>query len=43
MFFFKKHAGNEAGRLVPDFFLCFKTALYEVKGSGLLLSFNVIR
>ena len=40
MFFFKYHAENEAGRLVPDLFLFFKKALYEVKASGLQLSFN---
>ena len=27
-FFFKKHVENEAGRLVPDLFLFFKTGLY---------------
>ena len=29
-FFFKIHAKNEAGRLVPDLFLIFKKCLYEV-------------
>ena len=29
--FFKNHAENEAGRLVPDLFI---KALYEVKASG---------
>ena len=40
-FFFKNHAQNEAERLVPDLFLFFKKALYEVKASGLQLSFNI--
>ena len=30
-FFFKNHSENEAGRLVPDLFLLFKKALYEIK------------
>ena len=34
---------NEAGRLVPDFFLFFKKALYVVKESGIQLSFNIFR
>ena len=34
MFFFKSYAENEAGRLVPDLFLCSKKALYEAKVSG---------
>ena len=41
--FFKSHAENEAGRLVPDLFLFFKKALYEVEGSGLQLNFNIFR
>ena len=41
--FFKSHAENEAGRLVPDLFLFFKKAFYEVKSSGLQLSFNIFR
>ena len=32
--FFKNHAKNEAGRLVPDLFLFIKKALYEVKAKG---------
>ena len=32
-FFFKTHAENEAGRLVPDLFVFFKKASYEVKAS----------
>ena len=38
--FFKNHAENEAGRLVPDLFLFFKKDLYEVKASGLQLRFK---
>ena len=33
--FFKSYAENEAERLVPELFLFFKKALYEVKASGL--------
>ena len=43
IFFFKNHAQNETGRLVPDLFLFFKKALYEVNASGLKLSFNQFR
>ena len=32
---------NEAGRLVPYLFLCFKKALYDVKASGQHHSINV--
>ena len=39
--FFKNYAENEAGRLVADLFLFFKKAYYEVKASGLKLSFNI--
>ena len=41
--FFKNHAENEAGRLLPDlfFFFFFKKALYEVKASGLKLSLKI--
>ena len=35
--FLKNHVENEAGRLVPDFFLQFKKALFEVKARGLQL------
>ena len=38
--FFKNHAENEAGKLIPDLFLSFRKTLYEVKASGLQLSFN---
>ena len=34
-FSFKNHAENDAGRLVPDFPLVFKNALYKVRASGL--------
>ena len=43
IFFFKNHAGNEAGRLVSDLFLFFKKVQYEVKKSGLQLSFNMFQ
>ena len=41
--FKKNRAENEVGKLVPDLFLFIKTALYEVKESGLLLSFDIFR
>ena len=31
------------GRLVPDLFLFFKKALYQVKASGLQVSFNIFQ
>ena len=40
IFFIKNHTENEARRLVPDLFLFFKKALYEVKASSLELIFN---
>ena len=40
-FFFKNHTENEVERLVPDLFLFFKQALFEVKASGRYLSFNI--
>ena len=43
IFLFRNHAENVAGRLVPDLFLFFKKALYEVKVSGQQLSFNIFR
>ena len=43
MFFFKNHAENEAVRLVPDLFLFFKKALFEVNASALQLSFIQLR
>ena len=43
IFFFKNCAKNEARGLVPDLFLFFKKAQYEVKASGLWLSFNILR
>ena len=33
-FFSKRHAENEAGRIVPDHFLFFKKALHKFKASG---------
>ena len=41
--FLQSYAENEAGRLVPDLFLFFKKAQYEVKASGLQLSFVILR
>ena len=43
IFFFKHHAENEPKKLLPDIFLFFKKALYEIKASGLDLSFNIFR
>ena len=43
IFFYKNHAENEAGRIVSDLFLLFKKAFYEVKASGLQLSFDIFR
>ena len=40
IFFFKSHAENKSGILVPGLFLLFKKALFEVKASGLQLSFK---
>ena len=34
VFFRKYHGKDEKGRLVPDFFLVFENALYEVKARG---------
>ena len=42
-FFFMSPAKNEAGRLVPDLFLFFRKALYEVKASGLQISCIILR
>ena len=39
--FLQNSGDNEARRQVPDHFLLFKTALYEVKASGLQFSFNI--
>ena len=39
--FFKNHAKNEKEGLVPDLFLFFKKALYEVNARGLKLSSNI--
>ena len=43
IFFFKNHEEIEAGRLVPNSFFVFLEKLYEVKASGLQLSFNIFR
>ena len=43
IFSFKSHSENEAEILVPDLFLFFKKALFEVKANGPLLSFNHFR
>ena len=39
----QNHTENETGRLVPDLFLYFEKALYEVKTIGLQLSLNIFR
>ena len=39
----KNYSENEAGRLIPDLFLLFQKALYEVNASGLQLSFNILQ
>ena len=41
IFFLKHSTENEVQRLVPYLFLFFKKTLYEVKASGLQLSFNI--
>ena len=41
--FLQIHAGNKPGKLVPELILSFKKALYEVKASGIELSFNIFR
>ena len=41
MFLFRNYAENEAGKLVPDHFLFFKKALYQVKASCLQLDFTI--
>ena len=41
VFFLKNHAESEAERLVSHFF--FEESLYEVKESGLQLSFGIFR
>ena len=43
IFLIRNLAENVAGRLVPDLFLFFRKALYEVKAIGLQLSFNIFR
>ena len=41
MFSLKNNAENDAGRLDSELFLFLKKVLYEVKVSGLQLSFNI--
>ena len=41
--FAENYTANEAGRLVPDLFLCFKKVLFEVKASGQPLSFKICK
>ena len=43
MFIFKNHAENKTERLVPEIFLFFLKALFEVKASGIQLSVNIFR
>ena len=40
MFFFKNHAENDPGKLVPDLFFVQK-ALYKVKASSLEVGFTM--
>ena len=40
---FLNFAENDAARLVPELFLFFKKAYYEVKESSLQLSFNMFQ
>ena len=40
MIFFQKSSKNEAERLVPDLFLCFKKAACKVKANGQNISFK---
>ena len=41
IFFLKNLAENQARKLVPDFFVFLKKALYEVETNGFQLSFNI--
>ena len=41
IFSFKDHAEYEAARLFASFFLFFRKFLYEVRASGLQLSFDI--
>ena len=43
IFLIKNHPENLVGRLVPGLFLFFKKALFDLKPSGLQLSFNIFR
>ena len=37
----QNHSENKPGKLVPDPLLFYKKALYEIKASGLWISFNI--
>ena len=37
----KNYAENEVGTLVPEPFLIFRKAMYEIKASGHRLNFNI--
>ena len=39
--FLQNYTENGAGGLVSDLFLFFKKALYQIKASGLQLTFNI--
>ena len=41
IFFFKIHAENEAGTLVPDLFCFYKKALDQVEASEPQFNFNI--
>ena len=41
--FINNYTENETGKLVPDGFLFFKKALYQVKASRLELDFSIFR
>ena len=43
IFLSKNYSEKKAGRLVPYVFLFFRKDFYEEKGSGLRLSFNIMR
>ena len=42
-FFFKNFVKNEAKRVLPDLFLFFKKALYELSARSLQLSFIIFQ
>ena len=43
MIFFKNHAENKAGRLVPGQLLFFKKTIYKVEVSGVQIGFNILQ